>query len=76
MAAPLSCLGNLMIGPSPLLPFLEGSGLWEGIAAFVISFMGNAFPLLLGAPWGLKFALSYGMVSRTHLSPDRRWCVS
>lgn len=57
----LTLLGFLLFGPSPLLPFLENTGLWEGVIAVTVMIIGNAFPVILTPPWGLSILRSYGM---------------
>ena len=57
-------LGYLLLGPSPLLPFLPTtgtSGLVMACIAWAVLLFGNAFPVILGAPLSMKFAMEYGL---------------
>ena len=57
--------GYLLIGPSPLLPFIPAA---QGVAGYITSILGwevllfgNAIPVALGAPLSLKFAMEFGL---------------
>jgi len=53
--------GFLLIGPSPILWFLQGTGLWEGVLAFLLTFLGNSLIIISSPNWGLKMAAFYGL---------------
>ena len=57
--------GYLLIGPSPLLPFMPAA---TGVAGYITAILGwevllfgNAIPVSLGAPLALKFAMEFGL---------------
>jgi len=54
-------LSYAMFGPSTLLPFLKGTGLWEGIASIFFLGLGASFPTVVCPPWALQIAQGYGM---------------
>ena len=57
----LVLLGFLLLGPSPVLWFLQDAGIWEGSLAVFVMMLGNAFAVILAPPWSLGVAGSYGM---------------
>jgi len=61
LAIGIVAFGFLLIGPSPILWFLQGTGVWEGVLAFIVTFLGNAIITISTPNWGLKMAAFYGL---------------